>query len=465
MGRKSARQVLALVGLSVALTALPVPSLASATSESEGVGSTQAPPKSGAYPSPDDPVPPSPIVPGPNSVMPPVMKGTYKGPVIPPPLTEAQRDSVSKIGNRNRRGELTSGATSSQEPATEDTGEPSPSAPMSPLATPSTTGYMADPDTVGLGAANGYATYGTNDVAPGCPVSGFKHVPMILHGIGETLDLGGTCPDYDAMPDGPGAWAYQGPCAQMWAPTVILDGSWTLYYTASRANSGAGCNPGQFGQMCIGKATSDSPFGFKDAGEFACPENGQWAIDPDAFFNENGTRFVVYRDDAVTSFPQTGISVVPTYADGSAIWPYRVTLTTSSNVSWDTISNTSTTHVIENPSMIKVATNNTWYLFFSGNNWDSVRYSTGIGNCGGTTSPAGGCPIAVSTSRPYFGYVGSGDLDPLKSLPDNRPGPGGMSVFRTNGGAARAVWHWWYGGRWSMAGVLAYTTGPGFSIG
>ncbi|MEU0077241.1 hypothetical protein ABZY58_04945 [Micromonospora tulbaghiae] len=84
---------------------------------------------------------------------------------------------------------------------------------------------------------------------------------------------------------------------------------------------------------------------------------------------------------------------------------------------------------MENLSMWRAADGD-WHLMYSGNNWDSARYATGIARCG-----AG--------------------LNPIRGLPGNHQGPGGMDVFAAADGSERVVWHWWNGStRFPMTGVL-----------
>lgn len=46
-------------------------------------------------------------------------------------------------------------------------------------------------------------------------------------------------------------------------------------------------------------------------------------------------------------------------------------------------------------------------------------------------------------------------LGPLRVLPGDHPGPGGMDVFTAADGTPRVVWHWWDGTlRYPMTGVL-----------
>lgn len=329
-------------------------------------------------------------------------------------------------------------------------------------ATPPSAFPFADPDTIATGTR--YVTYGTT-TPPGVgdcgkPVWGAKYyVPYMVHGSGEAISFG-VCTDADsgdAMPAGPGAWAEKS--RGVWAPSVVYHGGrFILFYAASRKGSLSPQHPE--GQKCIGKAYAASARGpFVDAGEFACPPNGRWALDPDAFV-DNGQLYVVYRDDNVNGFPETGISVVAADKNGVANWATRRTLLYSTDLSWESVGSAART--IENPSMMKIS-NGRWYLFFSGNDWNSRRYATGIADCGTSPLPAARCSQTQGSDHSYFGYQPSATA-PERGLPLNKMGPGGMSLFRTFGGQARVVWHYIDSEspsptRHSIIGELAFTNG------
>jgi hypothetical protein len=308
---------------------------------------------------------------------------------------------------------------------------------------------LADPDTIAPATRDDYITYGTT-------VRGFNscgqphdgtgwYVPYIVSGSGATIDLDLQCIAGDAMPAGPGAWAEPG--TSIWAPSVVyFGGRYILYYTASKRGTN---------QKCIGKAGSSSPLGpFSDGGVVACPLGGRWALDADAFV-DNGSLYMIYRDDGITTGQETGISVVRMDgSSGAADWPTRQDVLLSTDITWESAG--ATNHVIENPTMMNVGGH--YNVFFSGNNWETARYSTGIAVCSGPL-PGTRCSPYGSTSRPYFGYSGSGNIWPLATLPGNLPGPGGMSLFRNRAGDARVVWHHLISGttvRRGMAGALAY---------
>ncbi|HEX6686298.1 MAG TPA: family 43 glycosylhydrolase [Candidatus Limnocylindrales bacterium] len=314
--------------------------------------------------------------------------------------------------------------------------------PTAALASTGTSGVsnLADPDT--LQARDGtYVTYGTTvgpGVGPRCgaPADKTLYVPFLNHGSGDTVGMS-DCFAGDALPSGPGAWAVEpnDDDNAIWAPGVTeFNGTFYMYYTATKAGTG---------QKCIGYATSGgakSPF--TNRGEWACPSTGRWAIDADPFV-ANGRLYVTYRDDAITTKPNTGISIVQVRADGSAIWDTRVDALKSTDLVWESTRISGETHVIENPTIF-LGGENHYYLMFSGNNWRSVRYATGIADCGTSPLPSSRCTLLRDgVNQPYFGYNGTGGLGPYRGLPGNHPGPGGMSAFYTQNGRRCVVWHWY----------------------
>ncbi|MBB5800309.1 hypothetical protein F4560_000077 [Saccharothrix ecbatanensis] len=311
---------------------------------------------------------------------------------------------------------------------------------------------LADPDTVR--AEDGrYVTYGTTvgaGVGNRCGATGKLFVPVLVHGSANTVGMS-DCAAADAMPGGPGTWAE----GNIWAPGVVRFGTrYFMYYTASKRGTG---------QKCIGRAVSDGARGpFTNAGGWACPPDGRWALDANPFVAD-GRLHVAYRDDAIAAGAETGISVVATDANGWAVWSTRRDALKSTDITWDTAGTSGGTHVVENPSMFRAA-DGLWYLAYSGNNWDSARYSTGIARCGGPLPGSRCTPLQNGVERPYFGFTGTGGLNPYRGLPGNHRGPGGMDVFTAADGSHRVVYHWWNGSsRFPITGVLGRDAG-GFLV-
>jgi hypothetical protein len=213
-----------------------------------------------------------------------------------------------------------------------------------------------------------------------------------------------------------------------------FNGTFYMYYTATKAGTG---------QKCIGLATSGgAKSAFVNRGVWACPDLGRWAIDANPFV-ANGKLYVTYRDDAITSWPETGISIVQVGSDGHALWNTRRDALKSTDLAWDTTRISGDTHVIENPTIFMGGQGH-YYLAFSGNNWNSARYATGIADCGTSPIPTSRCTLLKDgVHQPYFGYNGTGGLGPYHGLPGNHTGPGAMDVFYTADNRRCVVWAWY----------------------
>ncbi len=114
----------------------------------------------------------------------------------------------------------------------------------------------------------------------------------------------------------------------------------------------------------------------------------RWAIDANPVVRD-GTLWVAYRDDSVTSGPETAISVVRADRKGRAVPGSRRTLLRSTDIAWDTRGTDGGSHVVENPSLF--VHRGRWHLAFSGNQWASPRYATGLAECGPASARPGPC--------------------------------------------------------------------------
>jgi beta-xylosidase len=82
---------------------------------------------------------------------------------------------------------------------------------------------------------------------------------------------------------------------------------------------------------------------------------------------------------------------------------------------------------VEAPDL--VIANGHYFLFFSGNNWNSANYAVGVARCAG---PLGPCADATPT--------------PILSSGNGIAGPGGASVFPDTTGAPWIAFHAWVPG-------------------
>ncbi|SMD22383.1 family 43 glycosylhydrolase [Kibdelosporangium aridum] len=122
----------------------------------------------------------------------------------------------------------------------------------------------------------------------------------------------------DALPGKP-AWAADG---GFWAPDVSrrADGRYLMYFSAPNAAAG--------GRMCIGAATSTSPTGpFEaDSNPLVCRTDEGGQIDPAAFLDSDGARYLLYKNEGKDVGKPMNIWLQQTAADGIAFTGERTEL-------------------------------------------------------------------------------------------------------------------------------------------
>lgn len=282
---------------------------------------------------------------------------------------------------------------------------------------------LADPGVLVVGATTYVA--GTNRFP--------DNVPLLRSRPG-TQDVN---PIGDALPDPPPwAWSREEGGA-FWAPSLaLLDGRYVLYFSARHRDVSAD-DPG----WCIGVAVSDTPEGPytpTDAPVFCAalqgrssgpltrkPVAGRGAIDPQVY--QRGSRAWLHfkaldhpwqlwavelsADGLATTGPGRGLVEMHSQ---DAEWEY------SARERFTILENPSMDH---NPDGIEGAR---YYLYYSGDDWQSDDYATGVAAC---RTPIGPCLRA--TDPPWLrgrGVTG---------------GPGGLTVVRDGTGQRWAIFHGW----------------------
>ena len=273
---------------------------------------------------------------------------------------------------------------------------------------------------------------------PSDPVwaKGFAYIP---YRTGPSPDQLGDCYAGDALPDGPGPWAGRPPATGMlqWAPSIAhINSAWFLFYAARRSGTG---------QQCIGVAAGDRPTGpgwLHAAQPLVCPSAGNWAIDPEIFYDrQTQAWYLLWRQDPG---PCDSRIYIQRFDPNTATLTGTARLLISGthpDLGFDEYSVASCPgglkHLIENPTMVRSDSGTLW-LFFSANQWDSVNYATGWALCGeGSPTAGGGCALLnsfdpASRNRPWWGASSrtaptAGDARPSTAFPD-LPGFGGLSL-------------------------------------
>ncbi len=204
-------------------------------------------------------------------------------------------------------------------------------------------------------------------------------------------------------------WALEG---RTWAPEVLRGAGrrYLLYYTAQS---------GELFTQCIGLAGSRSPTGpFVDRARtpFLCqPEEGG-SIDATAFRDDDGTLYLLWKNDGNCCGFDTYLYSQRLSKDGLRLVG-RATRLVKQDASWEG-------NLVEAPTLWKHG--GRYYLFFSANAFDSEDYAVGYATCRG---PLGPCKDAGA--------------NPILSTKCNAAGPGHQTVVRDDDGETWLVYHAW----------------------
>lgn len=251
-----------------------------------------------------------------------------------------------------------------------------------------------DPDIIRVGQT--YYAYATNSVA--------GNIQII-----DSTDLTHWTSVGNALPSLP-AWAS---ADYTWAPSVTnIGGVFVLYYAVDVAGTN---------QECISAATATQPQGpFTDVsqGPLECQKALGGSIDPSSFLDTNGTPYLVWKSGGPGSSKIWAQQLAPT---GTSFIPgTNPTQLLAPDQSWEN-------GTVEAPDL--VVTGGRYYLFYSGNDWNSGSYAVGVATC---ASPVGPCSDA--SPNPILGD-GPGVA-----------GPGGESVFADASGNFWIAFHAWVPG-------------------
>ena len=227
----------------------------------------------------------------------------------------------------------------------------------------------------------------------------------------------------DALGSGP-SWSPRSDGKwNIWAPTVVElpDGSFLAAF-ASRTGDGD--------RRCIATLTASSPLGpFVALGgePFVCEPDPNGALDPFLLLDGADVPWLIWKNEGVPVGH-------PTLASRrTAFWSRQLT---DDGTAWRSGSVTNflmeTTErirpwqgtVVENPAM--VALDDSYWLVYSANRWDSIDYATGWAQC---QTPAGPCTQPAT--------------EPLLVSDAERSGPGGPAPFVDRSGVLRLAYHGW----------------------
>jgi beta-xylosidase len=198
-----------------------------------------------------------------------------------------------------------------------------------------------------------------------------------------------------------------------WAPGVIqIEDKFVMYYVARDK---------ELDKQCIGVGVSDVPEGpFTDPNEeaFICQGDLGGSIDAYPYRNDDGKLYVFWKNDGNCCGLEVALWVQELSPDGLTLVGEPIKLIVRDQP-WER-------PLIENPAMVK--NNDTYYLFYSGNWWESHEYAVGYAVCETVTGP---CEKPLD--EPWFAFKA-----PVM-------GPGGESFFTDKEGNLWMAYHAWTG--------------------
>jgi beta-xylosidase len=263
-----------------------------------------------------------------------------------------------------------------------------------------------------------YYAYSTN--------SSGQNIPVI-----SSDDLASWERVRDALPVLP-SWTALG-FGSRWAPGVIqVDDTFILYYVACDAtvrDLDGRCPSDSTNRQCIGLAVADAPEGpYRDDSDepFLCQYELGGSIDAYPFRDVDGQLYLYWKNDGNCCGLSVGLWVQELSDDGLELVGEPVELIQRDQI-WEI-------PLIENPAMVEHE--GTYYLFYSGNWWESHQYAVGYAVC---ESAVGPCEKPLD--------------EPLFEYSQEVFGPGGQAMFEDEDGDVVMAYHAW------TAPVVGYPQG------
>lgn len=244
-----------------------------------------------------------------------------------------------------------------------------------------------------------YYAYSTN-------TGGFLNIPIL-----RSPDLVNWERAADGLPALP-SWAAPN-YGNIWAPGVIEVGDGFVLYYVGRDKASD--------KQCIGAAASETPDGaFRDESDepFICQAALGGSIDAYPFRDEDGSLWLFWKNDGNCCGYPVGIWVQRLSDDGLRLRGEPVELIRQDQA-WEI-------PLIENPAVVNH--DDTYYLFYSANWWESRSYAVGYAVCDSVTGPC---------TKPQNG--------PIFEATDEARGPGGQSLVTDTDGNLWMAYHAWEG--------------------
>jgi arabinan endo-1,5-alpha-L-arabinosidase len=219
--------------------------------------------------------------------------------------------------------------------------------------------------------------------------------------------------DADALPTLP-TWVIPG---KTWAPEVtqLGPGQFVMYTTTTNFQPTLQC-------IAVATATApEGPFDVAGDGMLVCPDDEGGAIDASTFADDDGTRYLLWKNDGNCCGFDTWLSIAPLSDDGLTL-AGPATRLVKQDQEWEG-------NLVEAPTLVK--RDGSYVLMYSANDYGGDQYAIGYATADAVTGPY------TKGEEPLFTTDAS----------DGRYiGPGGQDVVPAADGTDRIVFHSWYGG-------------------
>jgi arabinan endo-1,5-alpha-L-arabinosidase len=218
--------------------------------------------------------------------------------------------------------------------------------------------------------------------------------------------------DTDALPELP-SWVIPG---KTWAPEVSRFGERFVMYTTTTNFEPT--------FQCIAVATAGSPEGpFEVVGDgmLVCPAEEGGAIDASTFTDDDGTPYLLWKNDGNCCGFDTWLYLAPLSPDGLTL-AGKPTRLVKQDQEWEG-------NLVEAPILVK--RDGTYVLMYSANDYGGDQYAIGFATADAITGPY------TKGEEPLFSTEASGGV---------YIGPGGQDVVVAPDGTDRLAFHSWYGG-------------------
>ena len=203
-----------------------------------------------------------------------------------------------------------------------------------------------------------------------------------------------------------------------WAPAVAQVGDgFVMYYTTPALEMP---RPDGKPSQCIGVATSDSPDGpFDDESEgpIVCQADLGGSIDATQFADEDGTQYLLWKNDGNCCGIPTRFYIQELTDDGLELVGEATDMGVSNDLLWERF-------VIEAPTLWK--NDGTYFLFYSGNDFASAEYAVGY-----------------ATSSEVLGPYVDAEENPILRTEPPAAGPGHQSIVADDDGDLWMTYHAW----------------------